>query len=407
MTASPFSGDPAVLKVLDAGTMMAGPFAATLLGDYGADVIKIERRGGDIQRYIGPGPTGLCYRWQVDARNKRCITLDIRKPEGQALYRRLAAWADVLIENNRPGAMERLGLGYEQLRAVNPRLVYVRVSGFGDTGPYRDRPGYDFTGAAFGGLTAVTGYPDRPPVLPGFPVLDYSAGMFAAIGALEALRRRDAPGGSGAGEYVDLALYEPVLRISQHALQLYATEGIVQAREGGMPVGDKPPQTTHGWTYETRDGHYISAFPVSVEQFQQLARLLGDPVLLAPGAELMENRTAISPYMDRVLRPWIRARDRDEVLAALVAADVACAPVNDARDLYQDPHIRARGNIVETMNTRGEPLAMPGVIPRFAGRPGTVRWTGEDIGASNEAVFQGLLGLPDDEYRRLIESQVI
>jgi len=407
----PFANDPAQLKVLDMGIMIGAPFAATMLGDLGAEVIKIEKPGiGDLIRYQGEGGKQLSYRWQVDGRNKRSITLDIRREEGQDLLRRLAEWADILVENNRPGTLARYGLGYEQLREVNPRLIYVSVSGYGQTGPYKDRPGYDFSGAAFGGLTYTTGFPDRPPVLPGLAVVDYNAALFAVIGALEAVRRRDALGGSGRGEWVDVALYEPMLRIASHNIPIAAAEGRLPIREGSYPLpgsGNSVDRNAHGYAYETRDGHYISCFAVTDEQFARLVGLIGDDTLLGPDTATMQDRIANAERIDKSLRAWVHGQNRDEAIRLLIEADIPVSPINSPVDLLAEPHARARGNFLEVTNALGNSVTMQGVVPKLAEHPGSVRWAGEPLGASNRDVYHGLLGLSDAEIDRLRTAKVI
>ncbi len=336
----PFSNDPAQLHVLEIGNMIGGPWAATLLGDFGAEVVKVESPGrGDTNRYVKGGPSGYSQRWQIEARNKRSITLDVAVPEGKAIFERLARWADVLVENHRPGVMERRGLGYAQLHEVNPRLVYVSVSGFGQTGPLRDQPGYDFTAAAFSGFTYTIGFADRPPVLPAYNVADYTSGMFAALGALEAVRRRDAPGGTGVGEWVELGLYEPLLRMSANLIAAYEDDGVVLEREGSFPLDDGPAQSPIAYAYETSDGHYLSVSAIADREYRGLAALLEAPELLEPHLLPIEARWTHAATLDRVLRPWIAARTRAEALAALVGAGVACHADQQRR---RPQHGRAR-----------------------------------------------------------------
>jgi crotonobetainyl-CoA:carnitine CoA-transferase CaiB-like acyl-CoA transferase len=414
MIARPFSEDPGTLKVLDLGIMIGAPFVATMLGDLGAEVIKIEKPGiGDLIRHQGEGGPGLSYRWQVDGRNKRSVTLDLRKPEGQAIVRRLAEWADVLVENNRPGTLARYGLGYEDLRAINPRLVYVSVSGYGQTGPYRDRPGYDFSGAAFGGLTYGTGFPDRPPVLPGLALVDYNAALFAVIGALDALRRRDAAGAQGRGDYVDVALYEPIMRLHSHLIPMAAATGLNPAREGSFPLEgwDKSQpvsdRNAHGYAYETRDGHYISCFAVTDEQFARLAEMVGEPSLVCEANATMNQRVDNAVAIDRPIRAWFLTVDRAEAMDKLIAADVPSSPINSPTDLLAEPHLRERGNFIEVENALGAMVTMQDVVPRRSENPGAVRWAGEPLGASNRDVLQELLGLSEEEFKRLQADRII
>jgi crotonobetainyl-CoA:carnitine CoA-transferase CaiB-like acyl-CoA transferase len=400
----PFSDSPNTLRVLDVGTMLAGPFAATLFGDFGADVIKVERPdGGEITR----GESGLGDLFQVNARNKRSITLNMRVAEGQALVRRLACWADVLVENFRPGTMDKWGLGYKDLSALNPRLVYVSASAFGQTGPRKDGIGYDHVGAGFGGLTYLTGFPDRPPVLPGMPVSDFTTALFCAVGALEALRRRDGPGGSGVGEWVDCALYEPLIRISEEAFIRYGRTGQIKQRSGSMPVSDKPLDAVHGFSYQTRDGRWLALVAVSDQQLRNLGELIGDPIFNAPEILNFETRTQNYHRVDPAIRQWIAERDYEEAEALLRKADVPVSPIFNTADIANDPHVQARENLVRIKNPRGEELLMQGVVPRLVNNPGSVRWSAEELGASNEDVYLGLLGMDRGEYEGLKARGVI
>lgn len=395
----PLGKDPARLKVVDLGTMVAGPFAATLLGDFGADVIKVERPDGQGDRMRNPD------YWPVEGRNKRSITLDLRAPEARPILLDLVRWADVLVENFKPGTMAKWKLDYETLSAVNPRLVYVSVSGFGQTGPNSPRPGYDHVGAAFGGLWYVTGFPDRPPVLPGLPVVDYFTGTFAALGALEAVRRRDAPGGTGKGEWVELGLYEPMIRIAGANFIRHSRTGHVSERVGSMPVDDRPPAgLPHGVSYETSDGKWISMFPVTDQQWELLAKVIpeaGPP--LCPIEAIKRNPRVSDP----AIRRWVRDRDYDTVMKAFIDGGLPVSPIYGTADIVSDPHVQARGNLVERLDSAGKTVRMQGVVPRLVERPGEVRWAGEPLGASNKAVYEELLGLSKDELQSLAAKKVI
>jgi crotonobetainyl-CoA:carnitine CoA-transferase CaiB-like acyl-CoA transferase len=388
----PVDTDPARLKVLDLGTQLAGPFAASLLGDLGAEVIKVEMpAGGDPLR----GPDGLSPRWQIESRNKRCVTLNLRVPEGQELLRRLACWADVLVENFRPGVMARWGLGYPDLAEVNPRLVYVSVSGFGQGGPRRALPGYDHIGSAFGGLTHLSGPRDRPPSPPGVTVVDYSTGMLAAMGALEAVRRRDAAGPAGRGEWVQTALYETMLRIIGTDLAQWSMTGAIRERVGGQPAGERESASAHTYTFRTADERWVVAYPISDKQFSALADLVGDPVLREPRFATRPGRIAHAADLDAVLRRWVAGLDADELLSLLADADVPASPVNTVADIAVDPHVQDCESVVAVTSVRGEEMLMPSVTPRLVEQPGAISWPGAELGSSNEVVYAGLLGIED------------
>jgi crotonobetainyl-CoA:carnitine CoA-transferase CaiB-like acyl-CoA transferase len=396
--------DRDALKVLDLGTQVAGPFAATLLGDLGAEVIKCEQPGtGDPAR----GVEGMSPRWQSEGRNKRSITLNLRVPEGQDILRRLADWADILIENFRPGTMDKWGIGYEALAKINPRLVYVAVSGFGASGPYAQMSGYDYVGSAVGGMTALTGNPDLPPVVPGLHVVDHAAGLFAALGALEAVRRRDAPGGAGRGAYVDHALYESVLRFAATDLAEQSLWGKVRERAGGSPRRDGEEEMTIWYAYRTRDGRYLSISPVTIGQLADLREIIGDPALQDAKFETLAGRKRNPAEFYDIVSRWVAARDFDEVWAALRASSVPAGPINSVPELIADPHIAARGSLVTSKTWEGRPIVMPAATPRIGGEPQGPRWTGEPLGASNARVYGELLGLSEHDVSDLGERGVI
>jgi crotonobetainyl-CoA:carnitine CoA-transferase CaiB-like acyl-CoA transferase len=400
----PVDTDPARLKVLDLGTQLAGPFAASLLGDLGAEVIKVEMPGGgDPLR----GPGGLSPRWQIESRNKRCVTLNLRVGEGQELLRRLARWADVLVENFRPGVMARWGLAYADLAEVNPRLVYVSVSGFGQDGPKRALPGYDHIGSAFGGLTHLSGPRDRPPAPPGVTVVDYSTGMLAAMGALEAVRRRDAAGGSGRGEWVQTALYETILRIIGTDLAQWSMTGQIRERVGGQPAGERESASAHTYTFRTADERWVVAYPISDKQFGSLADLIGDPVLREPRFATRPGRIAHAADLDVVLRRWVAGQNADELLRLLAESDVPASPVNTVADIAIDPHVQSQDSVLAVTNAHGQEMLMPAVTPRLVEEPGAIRWPGERLGTSNEAVYQGLLGIDVEDLAGLRERGVV
>jgi crotonobetainyl-CoA:carnitine CoA-transferase CaiB-like acyl-CoA transferase len=401
-------GGPPPLHVVEVANYIAGPFAATLLADFGAEVVKVEPpQGGDRTRRHEGGPQGLSHRWQVDGRNKWSVTLDLKHPGAQPVFTRLLEWADVLVENLRPGKLAKLGFGWDTAHEINPRLVYVSISGWGQTGPRRDLPAFDTTAVAFAGLMSVTGYPDRLPVVPGYPVADYLAGTFGALGALEAIRRRDAQGGTGQGEWVDLGLYEPILRISSDAITAFAADGEIPQRQGSTPGPDGQVTKAGSVCFETKDGKMVTGFPHTDDQIRRLADLLGkpslaDPALLGPGSEL-----ARLGALDAVIRPWIAGLTQAEALQELGKADIHCSPVNRIDDIVQDPQVSARGNIVSLTNSRGERVAMQGVVPRFASQPGEVRWAGQELGASNDYVYRDIVGLDSDSYESLKDEGAI
>jgi len=391
------------LTVLDCATFVAAPFCCTLLGEFGATVIKVEQPGlGDDLRRLGRrAASGQPDWWLVESRNKKSITCNLRAAEGQALLKRLAASADVLAENFRPGTMERWGLGWEHLRAVNPGLVMVRISAFGQTGPARERPGFGRIAAAVSGASYLSGYPDRPPVSPGTPTIpDYLAGAFGALGALIALRHRES---TGEGQVVDIGLYEPMLRMLDELIPVYGATGYVRERIGSATEYVVPHNH-----YPTRDRGWIAIACTNDRMFERLAvKAMGQPALVSE-FPTMAARLARRDEVDAAVARWVAALDATEALARLDAAEVPCSRVASVRDIFDDAQVRARGNILERPSPLGGLLQMVGVVPRLSVTPGEVRHAGPlEIGADNEEIYCGRLGLSRDELAALRAKNVV
>ena len=390
------------MKVLDAGNMIAGPLAATQLADFGADVTKIELPGlGDSMRHWAPMKDGKSLWWKVIGRNKQLITLALSKPRGQALFKELVRDTDILIENFKPGTFERWGLGFDVLSAINPRLVMIRVSGFGQTGPYAGRGGYGTIAEAFSGVPSFTGFPDRPPTLPGFPLADSTASTFAAMSAMFAIYDRDH--GSGVGQEIDVSLYEPLFRLVESQVIGFDQLGIVKKRQGNRLAEDSPRNT-----YLTRDDRWIGVSASSQKTYERLVTAMGMPELITD-SRFVDNasRCANDVPLDEIIAKWFRERDCASIMALFEAADVVAGPVLDIADIVEDPHYIARENIVSVPDVDFGHVRMQGVVPRFLRTPGEVRHSGGDLGADNEAVFKGRLKLSDDEFRRLQDEEVI
>jgi crotonobetainyl-CoA:carnitine CoA-transferase CaiB-like acyl-CoA transferase len=385
------------LGVLDLATFVAAPFCCTLLAEFGADVVKVEQpgRGDDLRRLGTPAAPGLSYWWLVEARNKKSITCDLRQPEGQALIRRLAARSDVLAENFRPGTLERWHLGWDDLRAIHRGLVMVRISAFGQTGPYRERPGFGRIAAAMSGASYISGHPDRPPVSPGTPTIpDYLAGVMGALGALVALEHRRR---TGEGQVVDVGLYEPMLRMLDEMVPVYAATGHVRERIGSATEYVVPHNH-----YQARDGAWIAIACTNDRMFERLARdAMKAPEVLADFATMPE-RLRRRAELDGRVQAWVGTRDAGEALARLEAAEVPCGRVMSVRDLFADPHVRARGNVQELPSPLGGLLAMVGVVPYLHATPGRIESPGPVTpGAHNEEVYCGRLGLTRDDLAAL------
>ncbi|HTK92734.1 MAG TPA: CoA transferase [Verrucomicrobiae bacterium] len=376
------------LTALDLATFVAAPFCCTLLGEFGAEVIKVEQPGvGDDLRRLGRASAdGPSYMWLVEARNKKSITCNLRHPEGQALIKRLAVSTDVVAENFRPGTLERWGLGWDALHAVNRGLVLVRISAFGQTGPERARPGFGRIAAAVSGASYVTGHPDRPPVPPGTPTIpDYLAGVMGAFGALAAIHHRTR---SGEGQVVDVALYEPLLRMLDEVLPAFAAEGHVRER-----IGSGTEYVVPHNHYQARDGRWIAIACTNDRMFARLAGAMGDPALLADFASV-KTRIARRAEVDSRVQAWVGARPADEALAMLERAEVPSSPVNSVRDLFADPQVAARDNILNATTALGTLVRMAGIVPKLSETPGRVDTLGpQEPGAHNEEIYGGRLGL--------------
>ena len=390
------------LRVLDLATFVAAPFCCTLLGEFGAEVIKVEQPGGgdDLRRLGTPARPGLSYWWLVESRNKKAITCNLREPDGQALVKRLARDTDVLAENFRPGTLERWNLGWDALRRVRPRLVMVRISAFGQTGPYRERPGFGRIAAAMGGLSYLSGYPDRPPVTPGTPTIpDYLAGALAAFGALVALEHARR---TGEGQVVDLGLYEPMLRMLDELIPVHGARGHVRER-----IGSGIEYVVPHNHYRARDGRWVAIACTNDRMFERLATAMARPDLAAE-FPTMGSRLQRRVELDELVQAWVASAEAPEVLARLDAAEVPCGLVASARDLFADPHVRARDNILEMPNPLGGLLSMIGIVPRLTATPGRVDRLGPvEVGADNEEIYCGRLGLTRDELRALADRGVV
>ncbi|MFS4094172.1 CaiB/BaiF CoA transferase family protein [Streptomyces sp. AF1A] len=378
------------LRVLDLATLFAGPMAATLLGDFGADVIKVEHPGRpDPSRGHGPAKNGIGLWWKVLGRNKRPITLDLSTPGGRATLLRLAATADVLIENFRPGTLEKWGLGWAELSAANPRLVLARVTAFGQFGPYARRPGFGTLAEAMSGFAALTGEPDAPPTLPPFGLADSVAGLATAYAVLTALAARER---TGAGQMVDMAIIEPILSVLGPHPTWYDQLGYVQERTGNRSSNNAPRNT-----YRTADGTWVAVSTSAQSVAERVMRLVGRPELIeepwfASGAE----RAAHADVLDEAVGSWIAARTRADVLAAFEKAEAAAAPVQDVRDVLADPQYQALRTVTAVDDPELGPLRLQNVLFRLSATPGAIRWAGRPHGADTDAVLTELGLTPAD-----------
>jgi crotonobetainyl-CoA:carnitine CoA-transferase CaiB-like acyl-CoA transferase len=396
-------GPVAGLRVLDLGNMIAGPIAGCFLADFGAEVVKVEHPelGDDIRNWP-PIKEGRSLWWKVIARNKKLITLNLSKPEGRHLLRRLLPRFDVALENFRPGTLERWGLGYAELAAINPRLILVRVSGYGQTGPYAQRPGYGTVAEAMSGVPSFTGFPDKPPTFSAFPLVDALTGLFAAYATMLAVYERDVRG-SGRGQVVDSSLYESFFRLVETQVIGFDQMGIVKHRKGNRMDEDSPRNA-----YRTRDGEYVAVSIGSQRIFERLAQALGRPELSTdPRFSSLSLRVAHGEILDEMLATWFASLPLAEAMRRLAAADVVAGPVYDIRRIFSDAHYAAREDIVEVPDPDFGHVRMQAVVPKLSRTPGRVVHPGLDRGAHNEEIYRGLLGLPAEELARLRQERII
>ncbi|MAR74407.1 MULTISPECIES: CoA transferase [unclassified Halomonas] len=390
------------LKVLELGQLIAGPTCGQVLADFGAQVVKIEPPGkGDAMRQWGQtDESGEPLWWNVIARNKQSLTLDLRKPEGQDLLRRLAAKADVLIENFRPGTMERWGLDYQSLSADNPGLIMVRVTGFGQDGPYASRAGFAAVCEAMGGLRYISGYPDRPPVRVGISLGDTLAGVQGAMGALLALHQREK---TGRGQVVDSAIFEAVMAMMESLIPDYARAGKIRERAGSFL-----PKIAPSNAYPARDGRDVIIGANQDTVFRRLCEAMGQPTLAdhpdyADHRARGENQQAI----DELIAAWTAHHDAQHIVDLLADAGVPAGLVYTAKDMLEDEHIKERGSIVEVPDRHGKPLPMQNVFPRLSQTPGKVRQVGPALGEHTEAVLGDWLELDHNSIDALRKDSVI
>jgi formyl-CoA transferase len=389
------------IRVLELGQLIAGPFASRLLAEFGADVIKVEPPGtGDPLRKWRMLHEGTSVWWASQSRNKRSVTLDLRDPEGQAIARRLAAEADVMIENFRPGALEGWGLGWDTLHELNPKLVMLRVSGYGQTGPYRDLPGFGVIGEAMGGLRHLTGEPTRTPVRVGVSIGDSLAALHGVIGILLALRHRDQQGGEG--QMIDVALYESVFNMMESLLPEYSVFGAVRQAAGSSLPGIAPSNA-----YRCRDGKFSLIAGNGDSIFRRLMEVIERPDLAAdPALAQNDGRVANVERLDAAIGAWTAQHSLDDVLARLNEARIPAGKIYDVADIATDPHYRARDMILDSTLDDGTPVQLPGVLPKLNATPGTVRSRAPALGEHTDEVLASL-GLDDAQRAALRERGVI
>ncbi|MDN2675212.1 CaiB/BaiF CoA-transferase family protein [Janthinobacterium sp. SUN026] len=387
--ASASSGPLQGIKVLELGTLIAGPFCARMLAEFGADVIKIESPdGGDPIRTWRVLKDGTSLWWSVQARNKKSLTLNLKTPEGRAIARQLALEADIIIENYRPGVLEKWDLGYEQLKKEKPSLIMVRLSGFGQTGPMKDLPGFGAIGESMGGLRYVSGFADRPPVRVGVSIGDSVAALHGVIGAMMALRHRDVTGGrdGGEGQMVDVALYESVFNLMESLVPEYDQAGVVRERTGGSLPGIVPSNT-----YTTGDGENIVIAGNGDAIFKRLMLAMGR-IDMAGDPQLARNdgRVARTQEIDDAIGAWCATHTIDSALDVLKAADVPAGKIYSVRDMLSDPQFLARDMFEQHHFADGTPVKLPAISPKLSATPGKTQWLGPTLGQHNDEVLASL-----------------
>jgi crotonobetainyl-CoA:carnitine CoA-transferase CaiB-like acyl-CoA transferase len=390
------------LKVLEMGQLLAGPFCASTLAGFGAEVIKIEKpKTGDPLRVWRKLHKGTSLWWLSMGRNKKSITLDMNNPKGQEIAKRLASKVDILLENFKPGTMEKWGMGYEALKAVNKGIIMVRVSGYGQTGPYSTRPGYANVAEGIGGIRYTSGYSDRPPVRTGLSIGDTLSGLHAALGALTAVYHRDVNGGEG--QVVDVAIYESIFNMMESTLAEYDKLGVVRERTGAKLEGIVPTST-----YPTKDGKFIIIGGNGDSIYRRLMNKIGRSDF-AEHAEMQDNKGRVGheEAIDKAITDWTLTQTYDEAYAAMLEAEVPTGPVYSIADIVKDEQYIARGLFEEVEIEPGDTVKIPAVLPKLTETPGGTDWIGPKLGEHNEEIYRGFLEMSQSEYEDLIAKEII
>jgi formyl-CoA transferase len=396
------SGQLCGVRVLEFGSFLAGPFMARLLADFGAEVIKVEPpKGGDQNRTWGIRAGDTSYSWFVQARNKKCITCDLHLAKGQELARRLAAQSDIVIENFRPGKIAEWGLGYETLRRLNSKVVMVHISGFGQTGPYKDRAGFGSVGEAMGGVRYLTCEPGRQPIRTGIALGDSVAGLYACFASMMALRRAEQ---TGQGQEIDVAITEAVLGLMDAIILEYSGTGQIRQPRGGKLGGGVPSNI-----YPSADGHYVVIGGNSDSIFRRLMKVMGRPELGDdPKYRTNVERLAHEDELDELISSWTRQHSADQIMTDLNDNGVPAGPIYNSADIIEDRHFQEREALVDVfIPEAGRNLTMQGIVPKFSSTPGKIRWPGPALGEHNREVYEGLLGLGKIEMDTLRKEGVI
>ena len=388
------------IRVLELAQVVAGPFCGALMAEFGAEVIKTEMPGrGDDLRRLGPSEDGCTYWFAVDNRNKKLMTLDLHTPKGQDIVRRLVLRCDVVLENFRPGVLERWGLGWQALHAINPRLVMARITAFGQTGPLNQGPGYAAIGSAFGGTWYVNGHADRPPARPTPVYPDYMTGLFTAFGVMAALRHRDA---TGEGQWIDAALYESAFRVMEYTTPLYGRQRVVRER-GGLQHSGWP-----GGAFQTQDGRWIVFTAPAQHLFERLCAMIGQRELPRdPRFASAEEQPKHIPVILDLMTQWFAERPFDKAVSELKGHDIPHSPIMSMADIFADLHYRSREMLIDVPAEGIGALPQPGVVPKLSLTPGRITHAGASLGRHTDEILSGLLGLSTDEIATLRAAGVV
>jgi formyl-CoA transferase len=391
------------IRILDLSTVVAAPYGAALLGDFGAEVIKVEMpEVGDPLRNLGPYYNGEGLRWPGMSRNKKSITLDLHQEEGKEILRKLASRSDMVIENFRTGTLEKWGIGYEDLKQYNPDLVMIRVTGYGQTGPYSCKAGFGTPATAFSGFTYLHGYPDRPPISPSFSLTDYVTGIYVAFAAVTALYHRDCQD-KGTGQYVDVSLYESMFRMMEFLITDYDQTGNIKERSPGLSGHSAP-----AGNFLTKDGHWIILVTSSDKTFERLAKVMNREDMLTD-ERYHTNSIRLTRFdeVNGIVSDWVKTKTKDELQQLLDESGVPMSSIYSIKDIFEDPQYKARENIVEVDHPRLGKVKIPGIVPKFSETPGSIRQIAPELGEHNEEILKNLLELDEGTIASLKEKKVI
>ena len=389
------------VKVLELGSLIAGPFAGRLFGDFGAEVIKVEppKIGDPLRKWrLMKDDTSLW--WYVQSRNKKCITLNLREKEGQDIIKKLAKEVDIIIENFKPGTLEKWGIGYEDLKKINPKIIMVRISGYGQDGPYSDKPGFGSIGEAIGGIRYLTGYPDLPPVRAGISIGDSIAAIYAVMSAMMALYYRDVKGKEG--QYIDVALYEAIFSLMESMVPEYDQFKFIRERSGNTLPGIAPSNI-----YKCKDGKYVAIGANGDSIFKRLTQAMGREDLDNEEFAHNDGRAKKMEYLDGEIEKWTMTLPAKEVLDILDRYKVPSGPIYNIEDIFKDPHYHAREMIKDVKVEGIGNLKMPGIMPKFSKTPGEIKWPGGKLGENNDEIYKDMLGMSEKEFEKLKEEGII